>query len=315
MFREYADCFSICLHGCDHTRNEYGLADYDGLLRKNFVARERMECHGRRTGLPTEPLMVCPQERYSLQGIRAFADSRQFLGLVCTACMPRNLDSPKISGSDLLLPAQDAFFGFPVFKRHYSGEMSVFAMALFLGKPAILVEHHEFFRNGPSAAERFVSNLAQVRPDLKWNSLVETIMRTHARRRVSKDKWEVRFFTDAFQLEHTIPEPTEYRLLRRIPEATVVERVMVGGNELPFSRQNGFLAFTVTAHQPQALSVRVEVAPIKPRKAYSLGVRYQTLVALRRGLSELRDNIVARNRFALKTGRFLIKSLKQTARS
>jgi len=254
--------------------------------------------------------MVCPQEQYSLEAMRAFSDSRQFLALVCTACMPRNLSAPGVFGADLLLPVQDSFFGFPVFKRHYWGGMGVFAMALFLGKPAILVEHHEFFRNGPSAAETFVSSLAQLRPDLKWKSLVETVTRTHARRRVSEGTWEVRFFTDTFNLEHGLEESVEYRLLRRIPETTAVERVLVEGKEVPFARENGFLTFETHAHRPQTLSVQVPVAPIKPTKAYSFGVKYQASVALRRGLSEFRDNIVARNRFALKAGGLLMRSLK-----
>jgi hypothetical protein len=314
MFLNYSDCFSVCAHGCDHTNNEFRSTDYQGLLRRSFIASRRMDRHREKTGLASEPLMVCPQEQYSLEAMRAFTDSRQFLGLVCTACMPRDLTSPQISGADLLFPAQDSFFGFPVFKRHYSGDISVFAMALFLGKPAVLVEHHEFFRNGPSAAETFVSSLAQLRPDLKWKSLVETVMRTHARRRVSQGRWEVRFFTDTFQLEHRLEESAEYRLLRRIPEATAVERLLVGGEEVPFARENGFLTFETHAHRPQTLSIQMVVAPIKPTKAYSSGVKYQASVALRRWLSELRDNVIARNRFALRAGRLLMRSLKQTVR-
>jgi hypothetical protein len=311
MFREHSDCFSICAHGCDHTNNEFKSTDYETLLHKNFIAKQRMEWHRQRTGLKGEPLMVCPQEQYSLEAMRAFSDSRQFLGLICTACMPRNLTSPEICGADLLFPAQDSFFGFPVFKRHYWNGMGIFAMALFLGKPAILVEHHEFFRNGPAGAEEFGRRLTELRPDLKWTSLVETVTRTHARRRVSDGKWEVRFFTDTFRMEHLLEKPAEYRFLRRIPETTVVERVLVGGKEVPFSRENGFLTFGTHTHHPQTLFVQVEVPPIKPIKAYSSGIKYQASVALRRGLSELRDNVIARNRFALKAGRLVLNSLKQ----
>jgi hypothetical protein len=313
MFRRYSDCFSICAHGCDHTANEFRSTDYEGLLRRNFVARERMERHRERTGLGNEFLMVCPQEQYSLEAMRAFADSRQFVGLICTACMPRNLSSPQICGADLLLPAQDLFYGFPVFKRHYWNGMAVFAMSLFLGKPAILVEHHDFFRDGSVGAEEFARRLAEMRPDLKWKSLAETVMRTHARRRVSKSKEEVRFFTDRFYLEHKFEQPVELRLVRRLPEAIHVERVYVSGEEVPFSREDGFLTFETHVQRPETLTVQVDVAPIKPVKCYAPGVTYQASVALRRGLSEVRDNILARNRTALSIGRRLMKVLKQTA--
>jgi hypothetical protein len=310
MFREYADCFSICAHGCDHTRNEYGSADYHALLRKNFVARKRMQHHARRTALRSEPLMVCPQEEYSLQAMRAFADSRQFIGLMSTACMPRNLTLPQLSGADLLSPAQDSFFGFPVFKRHYWNSMSVFAMSLFLGKPAILVEHHEFFRKGTAGAEEFVRRLGELRPDLKWRSLAQTVTRTHARRRVSESRWEIRFFTDTFQLEHEREQPVKYTLFRRIPETTCVERVRVEGKEVPFSREDGFLRFETQADCPRTLSIQLVVAPKKPTKTYAFGGKYQASVALRRLLSEFRDNVVARRGFAWGSAKWLANKLK-----
>jgi hypothetical protein len=316
MFINYSDCFSICAHGCDHTNNEFRTTDYEGLLNRNFVASRRMKRHRERTGIASEPLMVCPKEQYSLEAMRAFAASRQFLGLVCTACMPRDLRVPELTGADLLLPAQDSFYGFPVFKRHYSNGMStgVFPMALFLGKPAILVEHHEFFRDGPEAAEEFVREIAAIRPDLKWRPLIETVTQTHARRRISKRSWDIRFFTDTFHLEHELEEAIDYRFLRRIPEATAVQSVLVDGSEVPFARKGSFLMFEAQVTHACMLAIKVVVTPAIPRKAYSPGLKYQASVALRRGLSEFRDNVIARNRFALSTSNRLFKSPKQKVR-
>jgi hypothetical protein len=312
MFLNYSDCFSVCAHGCDHTNHEFRSTDYEELLRRNFIASRRMDRHRERTGLASEPLMVCPQEQYSLEAMRAFADSRQFIGLVCTACMPRNLASPQLRGADLLLPAQDSFFGFPVFKRHYWRDMSVFAMALFLGKPAILVEHHEFFRKGPEGVDAFVSALSKLRPDMKWTSLVETVTQTHLRRQVSEGKYELRFFTDKFKLEHESVAPAEYRLIRRIPADTVVSRITVNGEKTSFIREGGLLSFEVRSDQPQTIHVELEVPPVRPTSACSSGIGYEASVALRRGLSEFRDNVLVRNRFALRTSRLLARALKQT---
>jgi hypothetical protein len=185
-------------------------------------------------------------------------------------------------------------------------------MCLFLGKPAILVEHHEFFREGPGRAEAFVSGLARLRPGLKWTSLADTLMRTHMRRRVAEDNYEVRFFTDTFRLEHNHTQLVEYRLTRRIPSTTGIRSVTVNGCAVPFVRDNDYLAFQVVASVPQSLELQVDVTPVQPTKPYRSGLRYQTSVALRRGLSELRDNFIARNEFALKAGRKVMKVLRQT---
>lgn len=313
MFVNYPDCFSVCAHGCDHIKREFRSNDYENLLNRNFVARRRMEQHRERTGLQSEPLMVCPQEEYSLEAMRAFADSRQFMGLVCTACMPRDLKSPCLCGADLLLPAQDLFFGFPVFKRHYWKDLSPFAMGLFLGKPAILVEHHEFFRNGPAGAEAFVSGLSRLRPDLRWTSLTETATGTHLVRRMEEGRFEVRFFTDVFNLNHEYRTPVEYHLVRRIPTTTPVRRVLVNGQERSFVHKRGSLTFEIRADGPQTFRIQIEVYPIQPKRAYARGIKYQASVVFRRGLSEFRDNVIARNNFVLRAARSLAKTMKQTS--
>jgi len=312
LFLEHSDCFAICPHGCDHTSNEYGLADYDRLLGKNFVVRERMKRHDRRTGLRSASLMICPQEKYSVEAMKAFSDSRQFLGLVCTACMPRNLSAPELTGADLLWPAQDSFFGVPVLKRHYWNGMAIFAMSLFLGKPAILVEHHEFFRDGPRGAEDFVRGLAEMRPNLRWESLEQTFTHTHARRQAGRDITDVRFFTDRFSLEHELEESTHYRFSRRIPAASVPKRVLVGEKEASFHHENGFLTFETHLDSFQNVSVQVEIAPVRSTKTYSPGVKYRASVAVRRGFSEFRDNVIARSQLALKASGILRRSLKRT---
>ncbi len=311
IFRDYADCFQICAHGCDHTQHEFGSEDYEELVGKNFLARQRMERHAQETGLPSEPVMVCPQEHYSLEAMRAFADSRQFVGLVNTGCMPRNLATPQITGADLLLPAQDSFFGFPVFKRHYAGSLPVFAMALFLGKPAILVEHHDFFRDGPAGAEKFAARLEEYRAGVKWPSLYETVVGTHWQRRLSETLWEVRFFTDVFHFEPDPFAPAVYRFLRRIPETTAVQSVTVNGSEVAFARANGFLTFQIELADARDVKIQVSVAPVKLTRQDAPGFKYQVAVALRRGLSELRDNFIARNQFALSGSNFLLQRLRK----
>lgn len=307
LFLDHRDCFNICAHGCDHTNNEYGSEDYDVMVAKNVIAAGRMERHRQKTGLSCEALMVCPQEQYSLQAMQAFADSGQFLALVNTSCVPRNLTSPQVCAADLLLPAQDSFFGFPVFKRHYWKDMSPFAMGLFLGKPAILVEHHEFFRDGCSGIEAFASQLAEMSPDAEWKPLSDIATSTHLRRRVSEKECGLRFFTNKFEFTHADHKPISYRLFKRLHATTAIERVLVNGEQTSFSRKEDTLALEVYADRPQSFDVQIETRLVKPARAYSRGFKYQSAVALRRVLSEFRDNTLSRNSFALKAGKYLIR--------
>jgi hypothetical protein len=310
-FLEHSDCFSVCAHGCDHNRNEFSSDDYDDLLHRNFTARERMEIHEKTTGMPCEPVMVCPQEQYSLNGIQAFADSRQFLGLINTGCIPRNMKEPSITGADLLRPAQDAFFGFPVFKRHYWKDMSAFAMAVFLGKPAILVEHHEFFASGPGGAEVFAQELRKMAAQAKWLAFGELTTRARWEREIDPGTREIRFFTTRLQFHHQAAEPVLYRFRKRLPIGAPLEKATINGKEVTTSRDGDDVVINWRAEAPEAISVELHITPIRPSQAHPRSVGYRSAVASRRALSEFRDSVIARNRPLLRGASKLMKKLKQ----
>jgi hypothetical protein len=310
-FLEHSDCFSVCAHGCDHNRNEFSSDDYDDLLHRNFTARERMEVHEKVTGMPCEPVMVCPQEQYSLKGIQAFADSRQFLGLINTGCIPRKMTEPSITGADLLRPAQDAFFGFPVFKRHYWKDISAFAMAVFLGKPAILVEHHEFFAGGPGGAEEFVQGLRKIAPQATWGPLSEMTNRTRWERELGPDKREIRFFTTQVEFDHQDAAPVEYKFRKRLPSGVPLERVTINGKEVETTRDDQDVVFHWKAESQTTVAVKINITPVRPSQSHRRSLKYRSAVASRRALSEFRDAVIARNRPLLRSASKLMKKLKQ----
>lgn len=310
VFREYHDFFSICVHGCDHTDNEYGSVDYDLLLAKNMIAVERMERHRQRTGLPYESIMVCPQEKYSMQAMKAFADAGQFLGLLNTSCLPRNPISPQVCAADLLVPAQDSLYGFPVFKRHYWHNMSPFAMDRFLGKPAILVEHHDFFRDGCAGIEHFAEQLSRLKPAVQWKPVSEIVVTTHSQRRVAEAERAIRFFATKLRFTHS-GEAVTYHFSKRLPDSIAVRAVLVDGMPVPFSREADTVTFDLRRNSSQTFNVQIESpGAIAPSKAYHFGLKYQARVAVRRVLSEFRDNVISKSRCASQTSSTLIRAIK-----
>jgi hypothetical protein len=312
VFARFRGNFGICAHGCDHTKNEFGSTDYEELLSKCMAASLRIEETQRRTGIEGAPLMVCPQEEFSLEALRAMADSGRFFGVVNTSCIPRNLSAGEgICGADLLLPAQDRFFGLPIFKRHYWKDRPAFAIALFLGKPAIMAEHHEFFREGSVGAERFAAKLSTMRADVEWPALGQLATGTYQCRRVGPKHYELRFFTDAFQVRDLPDVESKYTLLKRI-EYTEVEDVTVNGAVVPFSHAKGLIRFDAVSSANGFLDVRVRRRTRTPRAPVAFGIAYHARVAIRRGLSEFRDNFLSRSPWAAAAAKFLMKTLRQT---
>ena len=160
-----------------------------------------------------------------------------------------------------------------------------------------------------------MTELARVRPGVRWSSLAETARRTHQRRRLAEHRHEVQFFTDDFEMETEREPVAEFNFLRRIPGTTSVRRVTVNGVEADFSHQNGWLSFAAVAGSAPALQVRVEVDPVHPKQGPARGIKYRAALTLRRALSEFRDNVIAKNELALRAAKELVKKLKQTGNS
>jgi hypothetical protein len=312
FFRGNTDVFSFCVHGNDHTAGEFGSQDPGELAARTREALDRMDRHAERTGLTHEPLMVCPQERYSVRALKAFGDSGRFEAVVNTRRIPDDRAAcGRVLGSDLLLPVQDSWFGVPIVKRHYADEgMAKFALALFLGRPAVLAEHHGYFRSGTVDMERFAAALARMRPDVKWQPLSETVRRLCWRRRVAPRIWSVRFFSDAFGFENDTGEASRYELVRRVPEDFPVELVAVNGASVDFTHENGLLRFEAVVPAGGAAHVAVRARRPENRPVRAVTPAYRARVALRRGLSEFRDHLTARNPRAIGAMRALVRAFR-----
>lgn len=301
LFERAGTTFNICAHGCDHTNGEFITNDYSEILRRSRIAAARMDAHRSRTGMPWEPVMVCPREEYSREALRAIADSGRFLGLVNTGCIPRNADSAEITGADLLLPAQDFYFGFPIFKRHYSSDQAVFALAVFLGKPAILVEHHEFFRDECAALLEFVHSLRRLPGPIHWMAPSELARRTHLVRRTAPDAYDMRFFADEMIVQNPDSEARRIQVFKRIPADIPLSRVTRDGSPLPAKRDGDTVAIELELRGGD--SARIAIVR-EPRPATTTAPkndwRYTIGVGFRRFLSEFRDQVIARNDLALR---------------
>jgi hypothetical protein len=68
-FLERPDRFSLCVHGCDHTRREFGSTNEVYLTNISRLALYRMNEHQRRTGIPYSPVMVFPQGIFSRKAL------------------------------------------------------------------------------------------------------------------------------------------------------------------------------------------------------------------------------------------------------
>jgi hypothetical protein len=162
------DYYALCVHGCDHTDNEFGRTDYQELCALSSTALWRMEEHKRLAGLPYDPIMVFPQGHFSSVAMQALRD-QGYLAAFNSGLRATDGDEPP--AIEYQRPATAMYHGLPLFLRRYPKDRSQFVQDIAAGRPILIVEHHGAFRNGYAAMADlvdWVNSLGNVR----WTSLL-----------------------------------------------------------------------------------------------------------------------------------------------
>lgn len=312
MFLGSEGRLSLCVHGCDHTNHEFDASDEEALSGKAVLALQRMDEHQQRSTVSYEKIMVFPQGHFSVAAVKALRKSG-FLAAVNSTCYPNQTEMP-LSLGDLLLPAICHFHGFPLFPRRAPIHSFDVAVDIFLGKAALIVEHHEFVRDGFGTWERFVRQMNSIDTRLSWPSLIDTLIETCLQKVTGENRWDIQFFTQTFRWHNRSSQPITARLSKFEPAPTLIKEVRINGRARPFDWKDERLYFEelvagqstieVTLHEQEA-----HLSPFKPSLDHSIRV------GIRRILSELRDNQLARHPHLLSYAKGIVRQLGLTSDS
>lgn len=310
LLRKQAN-LSICVHGCDHSNREFENLDSRILMHKAGLALERMDSHEERTQMPFERVMVFPQGRFSKSAISALRQNN-YIAAVNTSCFPIDSSPGDLKMGDLLRPAITGFDGFPIFQRRYPKRVIDFAFDMFLGKPAILVEHHEYFGDGCRRIEEFIAALHKIEPELRWPPLSLQLSQACMVRNRAYDLREVHFFTKKFQLKNELATKCHFSLKKHEPNRSTVESVLVDGETVPFEFKDNFIQFEVESAAGQTREIEIRDFCELRSPFREPGISYSARVFFRRELSEFRDNTLSRHPAMLKLAKKVVKRLKVT---
>lgn len=297
LFKRFPKHFSLCVHGCDHTGAEFASHDRNFLDAQAAGGLRRMAMHRDLTAIAFDDVMVFPQGKFSTEAVNALK-SNAYLAAVNSTGRPVEADGGGLRLRDLLDVAVTRFHGFPLFVRRYPQDVVGLALDLFLGKPALLVEHHGFFSDGYVALERIVRLLNTVEPKLEWTNLSAICSQACWMRREDSGEFQVRFYTDRFHLHNDSTETRRYALRQRQPVVTSTVSIAVKGAPAKTERDGAEFIVRVELNPGQSVEVSLqrEQAPVRAA-ATSHSLTWQAGVFVRRHLSEFRDNHVDRNPF------------------
>lgn len=314
MFLHRSDKFNICIHGCDHTRFEFGSSDSARLNSYAKLAKSRMQIHQKITGIKHNNVMVFPQGIFSIQAMKILKYNN-FLAAVNSEVIPNfyNNNIDKIEISQFLEPAIMKYETFALFtRRKPSDEIVNFAFDLLIGKPLLIGIHHDYFKQGYKQLIRFIRKINLLDKDLCWDGLENIVGNVYFKRIDSNGNINVKMYANNLLIENLTDETKTYIVAKKETDHININSVILNGKKIPFHHIHQSLEFSFKFESKQKAIVKILYENNYPEMDKRMELSYQIKTAARRYLSEFRDNFLMKNNTAIKMA-FKIKvySLKE----
>lgn len=276
---------SLGVHGFQHLDDEFASGDVDTLASRSVKALSYMRLHRRVTGLPFEPVMVFPKGRFSSQALHAL-DDVGFLAATNSTFLAADIVAGTTRLAHLLQPAITTYGGVPLFRRRGVGAVKLLRYDLILGRPLLLVAHHDFFRDRGALFASVMAEVNQICPQIKWRPLGRIATGSHLIRRSRSGTSEIKFYGRRLKLSQ--PSVLGAQLINSALRRDV-NAVSVNGTQVPFTFDKG----VVTSHTGpySTLDVTLTRRPFRVSRATPGDTCARNLQADLRGyLVALRDN-------------------------
>jgi hypothetical protein len=193
------------------------------------------------------------------------------------------------------------YSSFPLFGRRYPRNVEDFAFDLFAGKPALLVEHHNYFKDGYTKVSGFVSQLNALSPNLRWMGIDEVVMSTYLQRTASPDVIECEIFSNRHIIRNDEEATKTFRISKHDGNSSAaVTSVEINGTAHAYRSEDGAVQFSVDISPSSVAEVAIHYSSdsqYRPAPRNQLG--YEMKVYVRRYLSEVRDNYISKNTMLL----------------
>jgi hypothetical protein len=299
LFRENPESYSISVHGCDHTRAEFGSLDRQRLYWKAQQALERMNRHESITGIRHDRVMVFPQGIFSGPAMSVLKHT-DLIAAVNNDVISTDPRPRAITISDVWDTAVMAYGNFPLFTRRYPWEgIENFAFDALLGKPVIMIIHHDYCSDHCKRLVDFVDRLNALKCRLTWRILGEVVRRSCRQRELSPGMMEVEMYATQLQLENQSRQRKRYLIGRRESEPSSVKEIRAGSRNVPWSRTDGRVVFEIELNPGESRTVNIKFHGLQECGQSRESVSYEVKTMLRRYLCELRDNYITPARFWL----------------
>jgi hypothetical protein len=285
--------FSVSIHGCDHTAHEFAATSPDVLNARAQLARFRMRNHEARTGIKHDSVMVFPQGAFS-SICPEVLKRNGFLAAVNTEIAPMDALNSRTRIRDVWDIAIMTYGDFPIFTRRYAFHgLENFAFDLLLGKPCLIVAHHDFFRHESAALIGLIEKISSLNSHLRWRSLGQVIQRACRRRTLSAGVEELEMYGSELLASNPSDRAIEVRIRKRKSRDDLAFEIFCDHNPLLWAIEGDYFVFAEQIGPHAEKSFRVVPPEQADARNDRRSLRLELAVAVRRILSEFRDDYLS----------------------
>jgi len=299
LFKENSENYSVSVHGCDHTRAEFGNSNQQRLYWKSQQALERMNRHESITGIRYDPVMVFPQGIFSEAAMSALKRT-DLIAAVNNDVIPTGPHRRALMISELWDTAVMGYSNFPIFTRRYPWEgIENFAFDALLGKPAIAVIHHDYCSDHCARLVNFIQRLNALKIAPIWRSLGEVVRHSCRQREVSPGEVEVEMYGTELRIENRSDQPKHFVFRRRECEPSAIREICDRSGPIAWNSVNGHVNFETDLCPGESKMVAIRFHGFAGNGCNGDNLPYRLKTMLRRYLCEVRDNYVTPMRLRL----------------
>jgi peptidoglycan/xylan/chitin deacetylase (PgdA/CDA1 family) len=298
LLRENPQNYSVSVHGCDHIRAEFGSSDRQRLYWKTQQALGRMNRHETTTGIHYDPVMVFPQGVFSEAAMSALKRT-PLIAAVNNDIITADPNPRVITISDVWDIAVMAY-SFPLFTRRYPWEgIENFVFDALLGKPAIIVVHHDYCSDHCSRLIDFVDQLNALNCPPTWRNLGEVVRRSCRQRNIFSTEVEVEMYGAELCIENFSEQPKRFLIRRREREPSAIREICDRSGSIAWNCVNGHINFEIELSPGQSNMIGIRFHELAGNGYNGDNLPYRFKAMLRRYLCEVRDNYITTTKMRL----------------
>jgi hypothetical protein len=292
LLKSNLDKFSIAVHGCDHTRAEFGTISASVLDWLAKTAKSRMELHKERHHLDYNKVMIFPQGIFSEESATALKRNNYWAAVNTDTCASN--DRTGVALGEVMDLAITKYSSFPIITRRYLWHgLENFAFDILLEKPCLIVTHHQDYRNDSKRVLSGLEMLSKLNANLNWSTLGDVVQTLYKRQRRSAEHESIRIYAHTNLIKNNSQSHVEATFSKVETDIDMLNAVLLDGKPAGWTITGNNCVVSCKMSPGQIIHLQFQYRQNLPLIPFESSFVRRGKVLLRRHMTEIRDRYLS----------------------